>query len=67
MLKTLGVDGQGAAGRRRSPTRTSAQSVRNIAGVDVRCASGRLTARDVENTDRVVADPRGDREAAGRR
>jgi large subunit ribosomal protein L4 len=53
MLKTLGVDGK-AVLIDVVPDDKLAQSVRNIPGIEVR-ASGRVSARDVANADRVVA------------
>ena len=53
MLKKLGVDGK-AVLIDLAPDANLSQSVRNIPGVVI-VASGRLTARDVEMADRVVA------------
>jgi large subunit ribosomal protein L4 len=53
LLKTLGVDGKAVLIDIR-PDANLSQSVRNIPGVAI-VASGRLTARDVEQADRVVA------------
>jgi large subunit ribosomal protein L4 len=53
MLKTLGVDGK-AVLIDIAPDANLSQSLRNIPGVVI-VASGRLTARDVEAADRVVA------------
>lgn len=53
MLKRLGVDGK-AVLIDIAPDEKLSRSVRNIPGVEMR-ASGRLTARDVMNADRVVA------------
>ena len=53
MLKKLGVDGK-AVLIDLAPDAKLSQSVRNIPGVAI-VASGRLTARDVEQADRVIA------------
>jgi large subunit ribosomal protein L4 len=53
MLKTLGVDGK-AMLIDVVPDSNLARSVQNIRGIEVR-ASGRVSARDIANADRVVA------------
>jgi large subunit ribosomal protein L4 len=53
MLKTLGVDGK-AVLIDVAPDETLSRSVRNMPGIAVR-ASGRVSARDIANADRVVA------------
>ena len=56
LLKTLGVDGK-AVLIDLAPDANLSLSVRNLPGVVI-VASGRLTARDVERADRVVATQR---------
>jgi large subunit ribosomal protein L4 len=53
MLKTLGVDGK-AVLIDVVPDTNLARSVQNMRGIEVR-ASGRVSARDIANADRVVA------------
>ena len=53
MLKTLGVDGK-AVLIDVVPDANLARSVQNMRGIEVR-ASGRVSARDIANADRVVA------------
>ena len=53
MLKTLGVDGK-AVLIDVAPDEKLSRSVRNMPGIEVR-ASGRVSARDIADADRVVA------------
>ena len=54
LLQAAGRDRRGRSSSTSSSTRSSARSARNIAGVTL-VASGRLTARDVMNTTRIIA------------